>query len=115
MTFETATFPSLDSADIDALGFGVVRMDGGGNVIGHNRFESDLSGLEAPRVLGRHFFSAVAPCMNNHMVAQKLEGATKLDEILSYVLALRIAPSPVRLRLMKSPAQPHSYLLVERV
>ncbi|MFT4979939.1 MAG: photoactive yellow protein [Myxococcota bacterium] len=113
-TFEAITAEALVHVDIDTLPFGVVEMDGDGRVIRYSRFESELSGLEVARVMGRHFFSEVGPCMNNFMVAQKLEGADELDEIVDYVLTLRIAPTAVRLRLLRTAEPRRRYLLVHR-
>ncbi|OTP66413.1 hypothetical protein PAMC26510_35155 [Caballeronia sordidicola] len=48
------------------------------------------------------------------MVAQRFEDENKLDDIISYVLTLRMRPTPVRLRLMKSDEDIKRFLLVER-
>jgi photoactive yellow protein len=107
----------LDAADadgLDALDFGVVRMDREGRVVAYNRAESGLSGLSPARVLGRLFFVDVAPCSNNYLVAHRYEEADALDETLDYVFTFRMRPTKVRLRLLKSPGSAHMYLLVER-
>ena len=52
--------------------------------------------------------------MNNFMVAQRLEDEPELDAIVPYVLTLRMRPTPVRLRLLASPAASRRYLLIER-
>ncbi len=99
---------------LDALPFGVVRMDLHGIVDGYNRFESDLSGLSAERVVGKPFFEQVAPCTNNYMVAERF-AEDSLDEQLDYVFTYRMKPTKVRLRLLKaSPSAEHQYLLVEK-
>jgi photoactive yellow protein len=114
---DKALLAALDAADraaLDALGFGVVRMDREGKVVAYNRSESELSGLSPERVIGRPFFTDVAPCTNNFMVAHRYEEAEALDETIDYVFTFRMRPTKVRLRLLKSPGAPHMYLLVER-
>jgi photoactive yellow protein len=107
----------LDAAspdELDALGFGVIRMDSRGHVTAYNRCEAEAAGLKPERVLGRHFFSEVGPCTQNQQISQPLLEATALDTVFDYVFALRMKITPVRLRLLKSPTSAHMYLLVQR-
>jgi photoactive yellow protein len=81
-----------DAEGLDALGFGVIGFDHDDRVQRYNAFESQAAGLRAQRVLGEDLFVAVAPCMNNFMVAQRFadartEGAP-LDDTINYVLTL---------------------------
>lgn len=112
--FETITASDLSEMDIDTLEFGVIAMDRDAGVTAYNQAEAEISGLSEDRVLGRKFFTEVAPCMNNFMVAQRYEDPGPLDEMLDYVLTLRMAPTPVRLRLLREEDADVQYLLVER-
>jgi len=100
--------------DFDSLPFGIIGMQPDGVVSIYNKTEAALAGLSPARVLGRHFFTAVAPCTNNFMVAQRFETEAEIDATLGYVFTLRMAPTPVTLRLLKRPAARYMYLLVER-
>jgi photoactive yellow protein len=114
---QASTFDALEAADaaaLDLLEFGVVRMDQAGTVVDYNAFESRIAGLSAGKVIGRHFFTAVAPCTNNFMIAERFETEAELDDVIDYVFTLRMRPTKVRLRLLKSTAHRHMYLLVER-
>lgn len=109
---------SLEAADavaLDALPFGVIGMARDGTVISYNVAESRLSGLTAGNVIGRHFFSAVAPCTNNFLVAHRFETESVLDEIIDYVFTLRMLPTKVWLRLLKEDGHSRMFLAVERV
>lgn len=101
-------------AELDALPFGVIGFLPDYIVTSFNQAESKAAGLSASRVIGTHFFHEVAPCMNNFMVAQRFEDENRLDDIISYVLTLRMRPTPVRLRLIKSDENLKRFLLVER-
>ncbi len=106
--------PSLDTLDSEALEgleFGVVRMSLDGRVDAYNGYESKLSGLSPSRVIGKHFFSEVAPCTNNVLVASRYEEGS-LDEELPYVFTLRMKPRKVMLRLVKRDGSKWQYLLV---
>lgn len=116
MTFATATIAEINGSDpdaLDALPYGVIGLNEAGTVEIYNKTESRLAGLDAGTVLGRHFFTAVAPCMNNFMVAERFEEETDLDETIDYVLTFRMRPTPVKLRMLKSSEVPRRYLLVQ--
>ena len=98
---------------LDALPFGVVAMDHAGTVRFYNATESHAAGLRSERVVGRHFFTEVAPCTNNFMVASRFQAEAELDATIDYVFTLRMRPTPVRLRMLKSHGCPHMYLLVQ--
>jgi|SRR5579875_1220278 len=97
---------------IDEAGFGLIVMDRAGSVLEYGAAESRLSGLPPERVTGRNFFVDVAPCMNNYLVAERYTGGGDLDEQLDYVFTFRMAPTPVRLRLLSRRGSPRQYLAV---
>jgi photoactive yellow protein len=97
---------------IDEIGFGLIVMNRGGEVTGYNAAESKRSGLAAARVLGRNFFVDVGPCTNNYLVAQRFLDCDELDEQLDYVFTFRMAPTPVRLRMLARAGSPRQYLAV---
>ncbi len=105
---ETATVD-----DLDALPFGLVSMRPDGIVTHYNKAEARLAGLTPERVVGRNFFTAVAPCTNNFMVAHRFEAEPELDAVVEYVFTFRLAPMKVRLRLLKRAASAAMYLAVE--
>lgn len=104
---------AMSAAELDLLPFGLVRLDHALAVIGYNRAESALSGLSPARVMGRSFFTEVAPCLNNAMVADHYRAAAQLDHALDYVLAFRMRPTPARLRLLARAGSAWSYLCVQ--
>ncbi len=58
----------LDS-EIDALPTGKIVLDQDLRVIGYNRAEEQLTGLDGSRLIGKIFFSEVAPCMSAREVS----------------------------------------------
>jgi photoactive yellow protein len=99
---------------LEAAPFGVIAMALDGTVNLYNAAESRLAGLSPDKVVGRHFFSAVAPCTNNYLVAERFETEPTLDATIDYVFTLRMRPTPVRLRMLKAPDARRMYLLVQR-
>ena len=109
---------TADDAALDMLQFGIIGFDEQTVVQRYNTFESQLAGLNKSRVLGHPFFTSVAPCMNNFLVAQRFEDALAtgdpLDATLDYVLTLRMKPIKVKLRLLAEPAGALRYVLITR-
>jgi photoactive yellow protein len=104
---------AANSSELDSAPFGVVGMRLDGVVTVYNAFESRLAGLDPSTVVGRHFFSQVAPCTNNYLVAQRFESEAELDDVIDYVFTLRMEPKKVRLRLLKKSGHAHMFLAVE--
>lgn len=108
-----ATLAAMTPEALDALDFGVIGMKQDGTVVVYNRFESEAAGLSPDRVIGHNFFLSVAPCTNNFMIAQRFSDEQEIDDIINYVFTLRMRPTPVQLRLLKSADAPLMYLLVD--
>lgn len=109
----------LTDSELDNLDFGVIAMDSSCLAQRYNALESKMGGLARETVLGANVFTNVAPCMNNFMIAQRFEDSLAsgkdLDDIIDYVLTLRMRPSRVKLRLIASQAAALRYILVHRV
>lgn len=115
--FSDITIEQLEAAPpywLDEASFGIIGMNADGLVDIYNTTESRLAGLSPARVVGWHFFDAVGICMNNYMVSQRFKDEPFLDQTISYVLTLRMRPTPVKLRLLKKPNIIRSYVLVQR-
>jgi photoactive yellow protein len=116
-SFETVALSDLEAMSVeerDTLPFGVVGFGADTIVQTYNATEARMSGLDPSTVVGVPFFDAVAQCMNNFMVAQRFEDEPQIDDIVPYVLTLRMRPTKVRLRLLAAPETSRRYVLIER-
>jgi photoactive yellow protein len=116
-SFEAVLLNDLESMSIEdcnALPFGVVGFGADTIVQTYNATEARMSGLDPSTVIGVPFFDAVAQCMNNFLVAQRFEDEPQIDDIVPYVLTLRMRPTKVRLRLLAEPGASRRYILIER-
>lgn len=57
---------NLSAPEIDALPFGYIALAPDGTVRKYNRYEADLARKDPREVLGRNFFTDVAPCTQVH-------------------------------------------------
>lgn len=62
----------LDDRALDALPFGVVCLDERMTVVRMNRAESEASGIQRWRAIGRDFFRDVAPAPSNRRLADHI-------------------------------------------
>lgn len=104
----------MNQTELDECTYGVVKMSKDGVVQAVNNAEVELSGLSQSAFIDRNFFTQVAPCTNNYMVAEKYRKQDELDETIPYVFTYMMKPTPVHLRMLKSPAHASQYLLVDR-
>jgi photoactive yellow protein len=108
----------LSDTDLDTPDFGVIGFDTDTVARRCNAFESKLAGLAPTRELGHPLFTAIAPCMNIFLIAQRFEnaaaGGTALDATVDYVFTLRMRPVKVKLRLVAAPGAKLRYVLVSR-
>ncbi|GAB3572588.1 PAS domain-containing protein [Spirosoma luteolum] len=103
----------LSNEQLDDVPFGVVRMSRNGVVVAYCKSESHLTGIAQEYALNKYYFTQIAPCANNMMVAARY-GLPDLDEELDYILTHVCEPVRVRLRLLKSPQSQYQYFLVDR-
>lgn len=54
--------PLLAESDLDALPFGLIEVDSAGCVLRYNSAEQALSGKQSADVVGKNFFTEIAPC-----------------------------------------------------
>jgi photoactive yellow protein len=55
--------------ELDELPFGVLKLDGQGRIIGYNRLEEQIAGVDYSTYLSHNFFTEIAPCMDNPFFA----------------------------------------------
>lgn len=59
---DIARLRDMSERDLDAMPFGVIKLDREGKILAFNTAESELSGFVPAEVIGRNFFHDVAPC-----------------------------------------------------
>lgn len=93
----------LTGEDLDTLPFGAILLGADGVVLSYNRAEEQLSGRRREDVVGRNFFSEIAPCTR----VKKFFGAFQLgierralNEVFDFVFQFPAAPREVRIRMI---------------
>ena len=52
----------MEDAELDALSYGAIQLDGTGKILKYNQRECELSSRDRTAVIGKNFFTDVAPC-----------------------------------------------------
>jgi photoactive yellow protein len=108
---ETTPVSVLESIDrmsddeLDGLPFGAIQLDAAGTIISYNTKESEISGRESAAVIGKNFFTEVAPCTNVQAFAGRFrEGvsARNLNAVFPYRFDFRMTPRDVSVTLFYS-------------
>lgn len=55
---------SYTREEFDALHFGAIKLDKDGVILKYNAYEGKLAGRDPEKVVGKNFFTEVAPCTN---------------------------------------------------
>lgn len=61
---QLAKLPNLTNEDLDQLPFGAIRLNSLGQIVHYNLAESRFSGYSPSALVGKNFFTQVAPCTN---------------------------------------------------
>ena len=112
---EIESIDRMSAEELDALPFGAIRLDRTGKILSYNMTESKLTGRDPKRVIGRNFFSDVAPCTNVQAFAGRFrEGVAKGDMhvIFPYRFDFEMAPRDVSVTLFYSKQTDTAWVFV---
>ena len=107
VTFDDpGAIPGLDEAALNALDFGVIRVDDAGEIQFYNRYESELAGVDPEDAEGKNFFTQVAPCTNNRLFFGRFKDGVEngsMDASFPYTFTYKLRPMLVDIRLHRGP------------
>ena len=102
---EIERIQSLGENELDRLPIGAIRLDKEGKILSYNQTEADLAGRRKEAVIGKNFFTDVAPCTNVQEFAGKFrEGVQKgsLHTVFPYIFDYNMDPRNVWVTLFYS-------------
>jgi photoactive yellow protein len=73
----SARAEALPRSELDRLAFGVIRLDESNKVTFYSRTEAQQSGFGDRPIIGRQFWTEIAPCMGTPEFMQRLEQAKR--------------------------------------
>lgn len=112
---ELESISRMSEGQLDALPFGAIRLDKDGKILNYNLTEAALTGRQKEKVVGRNFFTEVAPCTNVQTFAGRFrEGMLKkeLHAIFPYRFDFEMAPRDVTVTLFYSRQTDSAWVFV---
>jgi len=106
----------IDAESLHALPFGVIRLDQDGKVTFFSRTEARQSGFGDRPILGRAFFTEIAPCVGTPDLLRRIErarAAGTLDILFEHVGDFADATRELRVR-VKSATPGELWVFIDR-
>jgi len=122
MSNEPDLDPAVLEAFLDELPMGAIVVDDEGTVRRFNRYEEQLSGLSRDEVIGKSFFSEVAPCTDDIQLYEKFKrgiegGDLDIDLEFTFPYPYNRVARDVHIRAFSAEARGHSanFILVKEI
>jgi photoactive yellow protein len=108
---------SMSADELNALDFGVVRVDNQGKILFYNKYESELAGIPPAEATGKNFFYDVAPCTNNRLFLGSFQQGVRegtLHILFFYTFTYRMKPTYVKVVIYKNKAD-ENWIFVQKM
>ena len=109
----------LDDTALDDLPFGVVCLSESMTVLRMNRTESERSGIQRWRAIGRDFFGDIAPGPTNLALAEHVRAFTTArgaapSSAITHTFKRRSGEDPTTIELVRGRSAGRVYLCIRR-
>ncbi|MDQ6828767.1 MAG: PAS domain-containing protein [Gemmatimonadota bacterium] len=106
--------------EMDALPFGVIRLDANGKILYYSAREGELASRRHDDVIGKNFFDEVAPCTKRPEFHGRFVNGVKQGRFavtFQYTFDYRMNPLSVRVHMKRGEGEHASavWVMVERV
>ncbi len=88
------TAPRIDFATLDLLPYGVIVTDQDGVVLYYNKREEQIAGRSRGEVIGRNFFTEIAPCTQVTQFRNRFDDATSSGVTNTFAFLFPFPGSP---------------------
>lgn len=109
---------TMTEVEINRLAFGAVQLNAEGTILSYNAAEAGITGRSAASVVGKNFFSDVAPCTNSPAfkgVFDEGVRAGNLNTMFEYLFDYNMAPTKVKIHMKKAISGNTFWILVKRL
>lgn len=126
-TLQTVTFGKSDvenalskmnAAQLNKLAFGAIELDATGKILKYNAIEGEITGRDPKAVIGKNFFTDVAPCTNTPKFRGEFDkgvNAGNLNSMFEYVFDYNMKPTKVKIHMKKALAGDTFWIFVKRL
>ena len=126
-TMETVAFGKTDVANVLAkmsdtqlnkLAFGAIKLDSTGKILKYNAVEGAITGRDPKAVIGKSFFTEVAPCTNRPEFKGVFDAGVRnkdLNTMFEYVFDHQMKPTKVKIHMKRAISGDTYWVFVKRV
>ncbi len=108
----------MDNRQLDALAFGAIEVDKAGRILKYNAAEGAITGRDPKAVVGKNFFTDVAPCTNRPQFRGVFDAGVKADNLntlFEYVFDHQMKPTKVKVHMKRAISGGSYWIFVKRV
>jgi photoactive yellow protein len=108
----------MDDAQLNKLAFGAVELDASGKILKYNAVEGAITGRDPKAVIGKNFFTEVAPCTNRPEFKGVFDAgvrAKNLNTMFEYVFDHQMKPTKVKIHMKRAISGDTYWMFVKRV
>lgn len=108
----------LGKNDVDNLAFGAIQLDDNGKILQYNATEGAITGRDPKAVIGKNFFTDVAPCTKTPQFHGRFQEGVKnkdLNVMFEYTFDYNMSPTKVKVHMKRSIAGDSNWIFVKRV
>ena len=109
---------SLTAQDIDGLAFGAIQLDAQGRIMQYNAAEGQITGRDPGAVIGKNFFTEVAPCTDTPAFRGAFDAGVKagtLNAMFEYVFDYQMRPTKVKVHMKRAILGDSYWVFVKRL
>ena len=108
----------MTAGQINDLAFGAIELDAKGKILKYNAAEAGITGRDAASVIGKNFFTEVAPCTSTPKFKGAFDAGVKsgdLNTMFEYVFDYKMTPTKVKIHMKKSISGTSYWIFVKRL
>ncbi|WP_207481797.1 photoactive yellow protein [Arenibaculum pallidiluteum] len=108
----------LGGKDIDNLAFGAIQLDASGRILQYNAAEGAITGRDPKTVIGKSFFTEVAPCTNTPRFKGEFDKGVKagnLNVMFEYTFDYQMKSTKVKVHMKKALVGDSYWVFVKRL
>ena len=112
------TLAKMNDNQLDGLAFGAIQLDPNGKILTYNKAEGEITGRNPDDVIGRNFFTEVAPCTNSRAFYGKFKEGVKsgdLNTMFEYTFDYQMKPTKVKVHMKKALVGNSYWVFVKRL
>jgi photoactive yellow protein len=108
----------LNDAQLNKLAFGAIELDATGKILKYNAIEGEITGRDPKAVIGKSFFTEVAPCTNRPEFKGVFDAgvrAKNLNTMFEYVFDHQMKPTKVKIHMKRAISGDTYWVFVKRM